>query len=312
MLPHGFLLIDKPVGITSHDVVARLRKILQTKAIGHSGTLDPLASGLMVCLLNEATKVSSYILEGDKAYTVGVRFGVETDTLDITGEVTAQHAVPAFDDHFVEKVKQAALTLSGDFEWNVPLFSAKKINGKKLYDYARAGEDLPVVERPKKQMRFWDIQVDEITAEGAVFSLQCSKGSYVRQWVSELGSLLGYGACLQSLRRTWSKPYFVSQAITLDQLQKEVDSGGFFRQTRSFVNLADSLPHYKRIVVKGLDATLVSNGQIGHGLRNLLIAVFDPHQDEMVQIVEQRSGELKALIGLEPQKGFVIRRVFRY
>ena len=126
----GLLLVDKPSGISSHDVVARLRRILGTKSVGHSGTLDPLASGLMACLINEGTKLSQYILEGDKGYRVQIKFGVRTDTLDITGQVLEEKSVT----HSQEDLLREAYKLSGEMELQVPIYSAIKIQGQKLYE----------------------------------------------------------------------------------------------------------------------------------------------------------------------------------
>ncbi len=129
---HGLLLVDKPTGMTSHDVVSRIRRLAETKEVGHTGTLDPLASGLMVVLLGEATKLSSIVTEGDKAYEVQVQLGIETDTLDITGQILRQNPVSVDQDQVV----RCASSLIGEIQLPIPLYSAKKIDGLKLYEYA--------------------------------------------------------------------------------------------------------------------------------------------------------------------------------
>lgn len=295
---HGLLLVDKPSGITSHDVVAKLRKILKTKSIGHSGTLDPLASGLMVCLVNEATKLSNYILEQNKSYRVGIQFGIETDTLDVTGQIIKTHDFKVDS----EKVKAKVRELTGDFMWEVPIYSAMKVDGQKLYEYARKNE---MIALPKKEMKFWNIQIHSITPEGADIELTCSKGSFIRTWVSQLGQALGYGATMRELRRTRSEPYSVEQACTLDMIDP-------FSEMACFVPMLQVFPQMKRIFIKGHDLGLLKNGQISHDLRIQLIQKFDPDKDQLIQIFSQHEPQLLALIGVEPQSGFKIRRVFKY
>lgn len=299
---HGLLLVDKPSGITSHDVVARVRRLMGTKAVGHSGTLDPLASGLMVCLINEGTKLSQYILEGDKAYRVRAQFGLRTDTLDITGQVLEKRDVSLTK----EAILSAAKELEGEFEFIVPIYSAIKVKGKKLYEYAREEE---VVALPVKKMRFYDIRLVDVGSDWAEFDIACSKGSYIRTWVEEMGKKLGCGATMSSLRRLWSQPYEVLNARTLEDLEKDLKASDF---SSAFVTMDGALPGRKRIRVKGHDEVLLGNGQISHDLRTQLITAYDPAQDSMIQVFSQTSGRMLALVGLEAGKGFVLRRVFRY
>lgn len=299
---HGLLLVDKPSGLTSHDVVNRVRRIMGTKTVGHSGTLDPLASGLMVCLINEGTKLSQYILEGDKTYRVRAQFGVRTDTLDITGQVLEKKEVNLSRD----QILAAAHSLEGEFEFAVPIFSAVKVQGKRLYDYAREEQEVII---PRKKMRFFDIRLIDSGTDWAEFDISCSKGGFIRTWVEEVGKKLGCGAALSSLRRIWSQPYEVINARTLEDLEKDLQGPDF---SSGFVSMDAALPGRKRIRVKGHDEVLLGNGQISHDLRVQLITIFDPAQDLMVQIFSQSSGRMLALVGLEEGRGFVLRRVFHY
>lgn len=301
---HGLLLVDKPSGISSHDVVARLRRILGTKSVGHSGTLDPMASGLMACLINEGTKLSQYILEGDKGYRVRAQFGIRTDTLDVTGQTLETKPV----DLSRERILQEALKLQGEMELEVPIYSAVKVQGKKLYEYAREGENEAVV-IPKKIMKFWDVTPVEIGPDWAEFDIKCSKGSYIRTWVDLLGKALGCGGAMSALRRTWSSPYHLPQAQTLEAIEAAVKGDG---QSSAFVPMESALPQVKRIRVRGQDRVLLGNGQISHDLRSQLITAFKPSEDQYVQILAQDSGEMLALVGLEQGRGFVLRRVFKY
>lgn len=292
---NGLLLVDKSPGMTSHDIVAQARKIFQTKEVGHSGTLDPMASGLMVLLLGEATKLSNYITDGDKAYVVDVRFGIETDTLDTTGTILQEKLVLKSQ----EEILKIALDFSGEFELPIPMYSAKKIDGKKMYEYAREGV---AIEIPQKKMKFWNVQKTEQEFQ---FSLECSKGSFIRSWVKSLGEKCDTVAAMSGLRRTKSHLFKIENAVTLEHLKNNLD-----RLESFLVPLELALPDLKRIKVKGHDETLLKNGQISHDLRTQLIIKFNPDQDELIQIVPSTGIGLLALIGVEPEKGFRIKRIF--
>ncbi|WP_413294330.1 tRNA pseudouridine(55) synthase TruB [Bdellovibrio sp. HCB185ZH] len=299
---NGLLLVDKPSGISSHDVVSRLRRIMGTKSVGHSGTLDPMASGLMACLINEATKLSQYILEGDKGYRVRIQFGIRTDTLDTTGETLETKPVNLVQ----ETLLAEAMKLQGEMEVEVPIYSAIKVQGKKLYEYARQEKDVVI---PKKVMNFWDVQFLGMGEDWAEFDLRCSKGSYIRTWVDLLGQALGCGAAMSALRRTYSAPYHLQQGQTLEAIEECVKKNTF---SPAFVAMDAALPMVKRIRVKGQDQVLLGNGQISHDLRSQLIAVFKPEEDQYVQILALEGGKLLAIVGLEAGRGFVLKRVFKY
>ncbi len=295
---NGLLLINKPTGLTSHDVVGRVRRILQTKEVGHSGTLDPMASGLMVLLIGEATKLSSFVTDGDKTYILGVKLGITTDTLDITGKVLTEKNV----DSSRQEIESQGTQLTGAFELPIPMYSAKKLDGKKLYEYAR--EDITVIQ-PQKVMKFWDVQFNQ-KSSSLEFSLSCSKGSFIRSWVQLLGEKLKCGATLSSLVRTRSHAYQLSDALTLDQLEALTPE----QKIKSLVPLDEALVGVKRIRIKGQDAVLMKNGQISHQLRSQLISRFNPVSDEIIQILPEQKGQLLAVIGLEKDQGFKIKRVF--
>ena len=293
---NGLLLINKPSGMTSHDVVSRVRRALHTKEVGHSGTLDPLATGLMVLLIGEATKLSSYVTEGDKSYQVGVKLGVTTDTLDITGQVLTEKQILNSN----KEISDTALNLAGEFKLPIPMFSAKKIDGKKLYEYAREGE---AIEQPSKLMNFWNVSQSTAPLQ---FHLHCSKGSFIRSWVQLLGEKLGCGATMSSLQRTGSHKYNLSESITLDEL----DALSAQEIGNRLIPLDLALKGIKSIRAKGQDAVLMKNGQISHSLRSQLITRFNPDQDEVIQILPEEKGKILALIGLEKGQGFKIKRVF--
>lgn len=292
---NGLLLINKPSGLTSHDVVSRVRRILNIKEVGHSGTLDPLATGLMVLLIGEATKLSSYVTEGDKSYLVGIKLGVTTDTLDITGQILSEKKVLNSE----LEIENTAVQLAGEFQLPIPLFSAKKIDGKKLYEYAREGESIVP---PKKTMKFWNVtKVDPLQ-----FHMHCSKGSFIRSWVQLLGEQLGPGATMSSLKRTSSHKFSLDGALTLEALGEL----GAQEISSRLIPLDQALEGVKSIRIKGQDAALMKNGQISHPLRSQLITKFNPDQDKVIQILPEEKGKILALIGLEKGQGFKIKRVF--
>lgn len=299
---HGLVLVRKPSGITSHDVVSKLRRILKTKSVGHAGTLDPLAEGLMVALVGEATKLSNYILNDDKAYRLKAKLGVETDTLDITGQVLKTSAVDAS----TERIRDLGLSLQGPMSLKVPIYSAIKIKGQKLYDYARNEEE---VEIPSKEMTFWDVEFLGREGDEAEFNFKCSKGSYVRSWIGLLGERLGCGATMSALTRTWSSPFHLEQSVTLEELEKGLQGG---QEVPAMVSMDKALPGVKKIRIRGHDQVLLGNGQISHDLRSFLITSFDPQSDEIIQILSLSTGKLLALVGIEKDRGFVIKRVIRY
>lgn len=305
---HGLLLVDKPSGMTSHDVVSRVRRLANTKEVGHSGTLDPLASGLMVVLIGEATKLSSIVTEGDKAYEVQLQLGIETDTLDVTGQVEKTNPVTVKK----EEVIAIALKLMGEMQLPIPLFSAKKIDGKKLYEYAREGEH---VEIPSKAMTFWDvIYVENTEAEKEhrySFHLHCSKGSFIRSWVKLLGEKLACGATMSNLRRTKSHEFSVAQAQPLEAMLTAKDANNL-DMAEKIVPMTEAVSGVRIVKVDGHDEMLLNNGQISHDLRSKLIVGFDPSKDQWIFASSRASKQVLAIIGLEPEQGFKIKRGFRY
>jgi len=217
MLPpkemEGILLVDKPRDHTSHDVVARLRGKLKMKRIGHAGTLDPMATGLLVILVGKATKVSQYLVSLDKEYEGTIELGKITDTQDADGEVLETRPVPPLTH---ADVLAAIKTFLGDQYQMPPMYSAIKINGQPLYKAARKGED---VERELRFIRVMGWDVLRFTSPQIDFRVRCTKGTYVRTLAHDLGTKLGCGAHLSALRRTSTDKFSVSQALTLDQLQ---------------------------------------------------------------------------------------------
>lgn len=208
----GFLNIYKPKGLTSHDVVARLRKITKVRQIGHTGTLDPFATGVLPICIGKATRLIEY-LDDDKEYLATVQFGKNTATYDLEGEITA-----TFDKKVTEEdVKNALKDFEGEISQIPPIYSAIKVNGKKLYDYARQGQDIEI--KPRK-VTISKIELKEFdkTSQSAQITVACSKGTYIRSIAYDLGAKLGCGGYLTALERTKAGKFQVNTAIKLEDL----------------------------------------------------------------------------------------------
>jgi tRNA pseudouridine55 synthase len=209
----GVLLVDKPGQHTSHDVIARLRGKLRMRKIGHAGTLDPMATGLLIVLVGKATRVSQFIISLDKEYEGTIELGKTTDSQDADGEVMETRPVPALGDADVKAAIQGFL---GDQYQMPPMFSAIKIGGVPLYKKARKGEE---VEREPRFIRVMSWDMLKFETPRIDFRLRCTKGTYVRTLAHDLGGKLGCGAHLTALRRTATDRFNVSQALTMEQIE---------------------------------------------------------------------------------------------
>lgn len=220
----GILAIHKEVGMTSHDVVFKLRKILKTKKVGHTGTLDPEVSGVLPICVGKATRVSDYVMESGKSYRTEVTIGVSTTTEDQTGEIVDQKRVDQnlWDkDEMIATLKQ----LEGDIEQIPPMYSAVKVNGKKLYEYARQNIE---VERPVRRVHINSIDlISDIIYENDTckfeIEVECGKGTYIRTLATQIGALLNYPAHMSHLIRLKSGGFSLEQAIKLDDLREIVE-----------------------------------------------------------------------------------------
>jgi tRNA pseudouridine55 synthase len=209
----GVLLIDKPAGLTSHDVVYRLRRMLNIKSIGHAGTLDPDATGLLVVCIGKATKISAYLMEGQKIYDVGFRLGLETNTYDLGGRVLAERPVQVC----AADIEQTIRSMLGQQEQRPPKFSAVKVGGRKLYEYARADQDVDV---PIRSVVVYSMLLKRFDSPSGRLEILCSKGTYVRSLVHEIGVKLGTGAVATEIRRRASGEFQIENAITLKELEE--------------------------------------------------------------------------------------------
>ncbi len=209
----GVLLVDKPGGLTSHDVVYRLRRKLGIKKIGHAGTLDPMATGLLVMLIGKATRISQYLISVDKIYEGEATLGVVTDSQDAEGEVMETRPVPELTE---PQVREAMKGFLGDQYQIPPMHSAIKIGGVPLYKMARQGVE---VEREPRFIRVASFDLLSLALPKLTFNLHCTKGTYVRTIAHDLGQKLGCGAHLTALRRTGSGKFGIAQCLPLDQIE---------------------------------------------------------------------------------------------
>lgn len=208
----GLLLVDKPTGPTSHDIVAKLRHRFRIPKVGHGGTLDPMATGLLIILLGKGTKISERVMGHDKTYEGTLRLGIETDSQDADGQVIAEKDAAAITEEQVAEQMKARL---GDQMQMPPMVSAVKIKGVPLYKLARKGE---TVERPPKLVHLYRFDLLDFIPPNARFVVECTKGTYVRTLAHDIGQALGVGAHLSQLRRTKIGAFDVANASTLDEL----------------------------------------------------------------------------------------------
>ena len=269
----GCLIIDKPAGCTSHDVVDDVRRALGTRKVGHAGTLDPDATGVLVVGVGAGTKLLQFVTGVDKTYLGTVHFGVETSTLDAAGEVTATHDMTVTPD----QVAEAATTFVGDIEQIPPMVSAIKIDGKRLHELAREGKEVAREPRPVTIKRFETAPTDD----AAVYELtvECSTGTYVRTLAADLGAALGGGAHLASLRRTAVGPFTVDECCTIEEL--------------ILLPVGELLRGMAVIDVDEVVANQVRNGRpLGPAPGSGKLVVRGPGE-QLLAVYEARAGELR-------------------
>lgn len=216
---HGVVLLDKPQGLSSNQALQKVKCLFNANRAGHTGTLDPMATGLLPICLGEATKVSTYLTDADKAYTARMQLGVNTSTGDKEGEVIAERPVPT---DWQEQLKQCLPSFVGEQTQIPPMYSALKVNGQPLYKLAREGIE---VERKQRQITIHKLELLELGDDWAEFYVSCSKGTYVRTLAEDIGEALECGAHLTMLRRCEVAPYDAEQMLTLDQLEVLAEQG---------------------------------------------------------------------------------------
>lgn len=249
---NGVLVIDKPEGFTSFDVIAVVRKLTGQRKTGHTGTLDPNATGVLPVLLGSATKAQDIMPDHDKGYTAGFQLGIRTDTLDIWGEVLERVQTDASE----EEVLRAMESFRGDIMQVPPMYSAIKKNGQRLYDLARQGVEVEREARPVTVYRLSLVSFN-IEKQSGVLEIECSKGTYVRSLIDDLGKKLGACAAMTSLRRTRACGFGLPDCVTLDALRELTESGRADEIIRPVESLFVTFPE---IIVSDAQAKRFSNG----------------------------------------------------
>ena len=248
---HGVINVYKEQGFTSHDVVAKLRGIVGQNKIGHTGTLDPDAVGVLPVCLGRATKLCDMLTDKDKVYEAVMLLGVETDTQDTTGQILKSSET---DEITEEQVRAAVLDFVGDYNQVPPMYSALKINGKKLYELAREGK---TVERAARRVQIFDIEILSIALPRVTMKVHCSKGTYIRTLCHDIGQKLGCGACMEKLTRTKVSRFEIKDSLTLAQIEvlKKED-----RLSEILIPIDQMFANYPSIIVSGEAARLAYNG----------------------------------------------------
>ena len=295
-LSDGVLIVDKEEGETSFSVVRKVKKLLKVSKVGHAGTLDPFATGLLLVLVGQGTKLSPYLMAGDKTYLGTLTLGTETDTLDRTGRVTAVKPVPKLDP---ELIRERARAFVGETEQTPPSFSALKVQGKRAYSLARKG--LPV-SLEKRRVRIMELAVLSLDLPDVTFRVVCSSGTYVRTLAADLGKELGVGAHLKALRRTAIGPYGVEDALRSGDMGASAEA-----VKKRIIPLRHALPHFTEVEVDERTAFQVRKGY-QPGWEEL--GKKAPFPQEEVKLVS--GTDLVALVRFEPRaKGQLrVSRVF--
>lgn len=249
----GIICVNKPKDITSFGVVAKIRGIMREKKAGHTGTLDPMATGVLPIMLGGATRFLNFLPDSDKGYRAAFSLGITTDTLDITGNVLSQKEVNATS----EDVKNALENFKGKIMQTPPMYSAKSVDGVRLYDLARKGIE---VEREACEVEIKKLELVEASDDDNryVIDVYCSKGTYIRSLIDDIGNLLGCGAVMTELQRTNAMGFSLDDCVTLEQLQSIRDNGGNFDEF--IIDVEKILDCYDRVDVTTAQAKRFSNG----------------------------------------------------
>lgn len=272
----GIILIDKPKDFTSFDVVAKVRRICGEKKCGHSGTLDPMATGVMTILLGGATRFCELLPSHDKAYVAKLKLGTTTDTLDVTGKVLEERQVTASTEDFVAVCDD----FRGEITQVPPMYSAISVNGRRLYDLARQGIE---VERPERQVTIRKLDIlssDEENNEYEIY-VECSSGTYIRTLIADIGEKLNCGAVMTDLRRVKANGFTIQQTVTLEQLEKAASEG---EVSDLLIPVESAYKSYESLTVTEAQAKRFSNGgdllteRLKNCKGNGLYKVLDPNE----------------------------------
>lgn len=273
---NGAIIINKPKGYTSRDVVNKLNKILNIKQIGHTGTLDPMATGVLVCLVGRATKLSNILTNQDKEYIASFRLGILTDTLDITGNVLKEEKFIYNKNNIIKAIN----SFKGIYNQEVPAYSAVKIKGKKLYEYARSNEEVIL---PKREVNIYNIKLLSIKDDIITIKTKVSKGTYIRSLIRDIGNYLGTSATLTDLERITLGNFSIKDSCTIEEV---------INNKYHFYNIINLLKEYPKEEINPDMLFKVSNGQVLKKtikdyvlftVNNQEIALYEKYDDEYIK-----------------------------
>ena len=295
----GVLVIDKPTGMTSHDVVNVIRRGTNIRRVGHTGTLDPRASGVLVVLVGPAVRLSEYISASDKRYQAIIRMGTATDTYDAEGAFTREEVpVDVTEEQFEAELKK----FEGEVEQKPPAYSAIKVDGRKAYEMARKGED---VELEPRMIQVHHLEILEWATPEVVVDVHCSSGTYVRSLANDLGEVLGCGAYLVGLRRTKNGRFSLRDATPLRKLKEAFEAGDWYKY---LIPAAESLADWPSVVLSPDDVETIRHGQRvkvenEHPDKEMVRGISEA--DELVALMKRVEGE-DGDMEWQPKKVFLI------
>jgi tRNA pseudouridine55 synthase len=302
-LNNVFFVINKPAGITSHDVVSRVRRIMGTRKVGHTGTLDPFATGVLPVAVNEATKAIPFLNEGAKSYEAEMCLGIATDTLDMTGKVLCKKDYSAVN---LEQLEAVISQFIGSTSQVPPMYSAIKQGGQPLYKLARMGRE---VERAPRRIQIYSLELLLLSPPLVSFRVTCSRGTYIRTLADDIGNMLGCGAALKELRRTASGHFDISRAVNLEALQEAVREE---RSSEYSISPYIALAHLGDIPLTEAGLAKVSHGRLPDWSETTLKAA--PHLVSTTLVRLSWKNELVAVAEISPDKNagthMVLKRVF--
>ncbi len=290
----GILIIDKPEGWTSHDVVGKTRKILRTKRIGHTGTLDPFATGVLVILVGKATRLAQFLDKDKKSYEAEIAFGFETDTGDRTGN--AKSEVQIAKQVLIEEIEKVLPEFGGEIMQTPPMYSAKKIEGKKLYELARKGIE---IEREAVKVKIYELELinetrnSKLETRNFTLRVSCSAGTYIRTLAEDIGRKLETGAHLAELRRTHAGKFDISQAVTLEELEKIVAEN---RLGEILISMNEAVSHLPQISLTDEEITKTRSGM------KLKREDFAAKEGENIRMIDENENLLAVGIFDETEK----------
>jgi len=298
---HGLLLIDKPQGLTSHDVVSRVRRICKTRKVGHAGTLDPLATGVLPVAVGDGTKTLQFLLISDKSYRATLHLGIRTDTLDREGEIVSRCEVPV---DCAERLRQVIPDFIGIIEQIPPMYSALKRDGVPLYKLARQGQ---TVERDARAVEISRLDIVSVDLPEVVIEVSCTKGTYIRTLAQDIGDAIGCGAHISELRRLSSGPFAIDDCVTLEALSnRKIENQGL-------LSLEQTLAYYP-----SADLSEAAARSLRFGVPPILSEVTMDSHVESGRLIRMMDGDrLVAMARYAPERGqekrgdFELLRVFR-